>query len=331
MGNFLKPKICIIGAGSIAPFHIEAALGAGFELYAICARPNSNRARILYEKYNFSRYISDLSEIQYFKPDAISILSNSENLVEIFKKVSILKIPILIEKPVANSIYDYPNDIDLDCDQTLVGYNRRFYSSIQSVKKHLTLAEPIYSNWTISELSNHSDSESYLRIKSIRENVVHILDLLAYLFGPVSKLSTERCFDEIGIKAISTLIKFKSGACATVNISFNLPDLYEGKIATSSAVFTLKPIEQLTQRSEIEIIEPKEESKARIYKTRGPIWNIDKIDLQFKPGFYKQYLELKGLVNNTPRSIGASLRDAKNALTLAEALLDAKYIPEFFQ
>ena len=330
MENFMRPRICIVGAGSISPFHIEAAEAAGFELFAICARPDSNRARLLYKRFGFKKLFSDLSEIESSKPDAIAILSNTENLFKIYQNMKLLQVPILIEKPVVNSIYEFPDDVDLDCNDTLIGYNRRFYSSVQFVKKHLNEVTPANSNWTISELSSFSDSKNDLRIKAIRENAVHILDLMAYLFGSVKNISTERIFDSNGIKFISSLVKFNSGAVATINLSLNSPNLYGGKILTTKFLLQLKPIEILEQYSRIEIFDPNKDSLTRRYKLSGPNWKIDQVDLEFKAGFYKQYTELKNLVEGIPRVRGATLRDAKYALTLAEALLDSKFVSDSF-
>jgi predicted dehydrogenase len=320
----MRPRICIIGAGSVAPFHIEAAKGAGFELFAICARPNSKRAMNLYEKYSFKKYLSDTKQIYDLKPDAISIVTSTDSLLDVYQTLCPLNVPILIEKPVAPSIYKFPEAIDLDNKKTIVGYNRRFYSSVQSLKSKLGDFSQIQSSWVISELSNFTKCDMDSRTKAIRENSVHILDLLAYLFGEIDNLQIERQFDSYGIKFISTLMRFKFGSIATVNINFNTPGLYEGKIYTTNSMFKLKPIEKFNQFTGIKTVEPTVTSTTRLYKPFGPDWEIHAKDIEFKPGFFKQYMELKNLVLGEPKAIGASLRDAKNAAFLAEMLLGTK-------
>jgi predicted dehydrogenase len=331
MEYFLKPRICIIGAGSISSFHIEAAQAAGFELYSICASNNSKRARILYEKYHFKKYLSDTKEIQKFKPDAVSILTDTANLLPIYLGIRSLNVPILIEKPVAKSIDDFPKDLDLDCEQTIVGYNRRFYSSIQFLKSQLTNVAPIQSTWNISELTNLSNSGQDLRYKALRENSIHILDLVMYLFGSIEKVHIERQFDEHGIKFISTLVKFRKGAAATVSINFNIPSIYEGKIFTKNKSFELKPIENIVKYVGINVIEPIDGFSTRLYQPYGPTWDLDEIDKKFKPGFFHQYGELKQLILGGKRVVGASLRDAMNASFLSELLLRGRNVSEDFE
>lgn len=326
----MKPRICIVGAGSISPFHIEAAQAAGFELFAICATPESNRAKLLYKRYGFKKLFLDLSDIKASKPDAIAILSNTENIFKIYQEIMPLKVPTLVEKPFVDSIYKFPADINLDCKITLVGYNRRFYSAVQLAKNYISKNPVVSSHWIIPELSNLSDSKNELRIKAIRENAVHVLDLMAYLFGTIRKISTERIFDNNGVKFISSLVKFNSGAVATLNLSLNSPNLYEGKILTTNNLLELKPLEVIKQFTGIEITQPHKDFFTRSYSLEGPKWMIDPVDLQFKAGFYQQYIELINLVDGVPRVRGATLRDAKNALTLAEALLDSQFISDSF-
>ena len=325
MGNILKPKLCFVGAGSIAPFHIRAARQVGFELFSICATENSIRAKNLFERYSFKHLLENVDEIEKFKPDAVVILSNTKNLMSVYKRVYPFNLPILIEKPVVESIYDFPDDIDLDCKKTMVGYNRRFYSSVQFVKSNLSDLTQVHSSWVISELSTYQASDINEKHKALRENSVHIFDLLLYLFGPVKNISVERGSNTTELICISALVKFNSGATANLNISFNIPNLYEAKIFLPQRVLNLKPIENLYEFSKISVTEPINQHGTREYAVDGPVWKMDEVDSQLKPGFYRQYEELKELIFDIPCRVGASLRDARAALQFAEVLFDEKY------
>jgi len=328
MEYFLKPRIGFIGAGSIAEFHIIAAQAVGFELSAICARPKSIRAKALYEKYNINHNISEISQFADLNLDAISIIVSSESLLPIYNDLDQLQIPILIEKPVALSINDFSKDLDLDKQNVLVGYNRRFYSAIQRIKTSLSLEPDPHFNWCIPELSHAITSSSVERIKSIRENAVHTLDLIAYLFGPIENLVVKKQYDEIGFKSIAALLGFKFGSIGTLNLTFNLPMTQSAQIYLGSRVFQLDPVEFLKEYKEIEVKEPTQTFPMRTYSAIGPEWRIDPIDLRFKPGFYKQYQELMSMVLGNPRLIGASLRDAENASRFAEMLISGDNLEE---
>ena len=51
-------------------------------------------------------------------------------------------------------------------------------------------------------------------------------------------------------------------------------------------------------------------------------WEISKNDLNFKPGFYNQYLEFMNMCKGNLRKNGASLRDAYNVLKFAEKIIN---------
>lgn len=323
MEYILNPRIGFIGAGSIARFHIEAARAVGFDLYAIGSRPDSKNALSIYQEYKFTKLLSNISQISELNLDAIVVITNTENLLPIYNQISSLRVPILIEKPVVTSINGFSNSMDLDNTNTLVGFNRRFYSSIQDLKSKLNENSLIKFNWHISELAHLSKSNALDRIKSVRENSVHVLDLIAYLFGDIDDYSVERQYDEYGIKFISAILKFHGGVVGNLSLSFNSPETHKAQIYTGTDVYNLDPIEVLHKYSKIEIIQPRNDFPLRSYKSVGSKWTIDPVDVKYKPGFFKQYLELMNMVTSKERTIGASLRDAKIALQFAEILLDS--------
>jgi predicted dehydrogenase len=207
----------------------------------------------------------------------------------------------------------------------MVGYNRRFYSSVQFVKSNLSDLTEIHSSWVISELSTYHESTINEKSKTLRENSVHIFDLLLYLFGSVKNISVEKSSNTSKLICISALAKFNSGATANLNISFNIPNLYEAKIFLPQRVLNLKPIENLYEFSKISVREPINQNGTREYAVDGPVWKMDEVDSQFKPGFYRQYEALQEMIFGIPSKVGASLRDAKASLQFAEILFDEKY------
>jgi predicted dehydrogenase len=319
----MRPLIGFIGAGSVAEFHIEAARAVGFDLHTIGARLNSKNAHALYEKYRFKNFESDISQILDLKLDALAIITNTGSLLPLYNKFRLLNIPILIEKPVASNLIDFEIISDLDDEKTLVGFNRRFYSSIEKIKNNLFQEPVVQFTWQISELANTLTSTKAEREKSIRENAVHNFDLITYLFGDLKNFNIEKQYDEFGLKSISTLLRFNNNSIGNLNIAFNLPLTYKAQINTKSKVFQLNPIEAYQEFSHIEINEPTPDLPIRVYKSTGPKWDIDPIDVQYKPGFFKQYLELMNMVLGLKKIKGASLRDAKNAIEFAESIINS--------
>ena len=323
MEHFVKPKIGFIGAGSIAKFHIEAAQYVGFELVGICARPNSKNAARLSNEYKFTQSIKSIEDLKNLKLDALSIIAETNEALRIYNYLLELDIPILIEKPVATSVQDFDNIVDLERKSTLVGYNRRFYSSVQELKLQISNCIT-QSHWNISELAWLKNSNKSERSKTLMENSVHIFDLMRHLFGGIKDVSLEKIVDANGVNGVSGIIKFTTGSISTVSLSFGVPTNTSAEIHSGNDNFLLKPIEILQRYSSIEIEHPTKELPFRRYIPQiGIPWKITKQDLDFKPGFCEQYHELMGLVLGQQRKIGATLNDAKSAIYMAETFLNS--------
>jgi len=319
----MKPKIGFIGAGSIAKFHIEAAQYAGFELFGICARPNSKNAARLSGEYKFTQTTDSIEDLKNLKLDALSIIAETSQTLKIYNDLLELDIPILIEKPVTTSVQDFDNIFDLERKSTLVGYNRRFYSSVQELKLQISNCIT-QSHWNISELSWLKNSTESERSKTLKENSVHIFDLMRYLFGDVKDVSVEKIVDASGVNGVSGIIKFTTGSISTVSLSFGVPTNTSAEIHSGNDNFLLKPIEILHRYSSIEIEQPTRESPIRQYIPQiGVPWKISKQDIDFKPGFCEQYNEFMGLVLGQQRKISATLNDARFAINMAETFLNS--------
>lgn len=319
----MKPKIGFIGAGGIAKFHIEAAQFAGFELFGICARPNSQNAAHLSNKYKFTQTLENIEDLKNLKLDALSIITKTSEALRIYNDLLELDIPILIEKPVAISVHDFNNIVDLERKSTLVAYNRRFYNSVQELKLQIDQCIT-QSHWNISELSWLKNANENVRNKALMENSVHIFDLMRYLFGDVKEVFVEKIVDTNGINGVSGIIKFMTGSISTVSLSFGVPANTSAQIYSGNENFLLKPIEKLQRYSSMKIEHPTKELPVRAYIPQiDASWEMSKPDIDFKPGFCGQYLEFMGLVVGQQRKISASLKDAKLAVDIAEIFLNS--------
>jgi predicted dehydrogenase len=253
---------------------------------------------------------------------------NSDIALRIYRRVIEQKnIPILIEKPVAQKSLDLKDDLDLDRRNTLVGYNRRFYSSVIDVKELLDASAFVQSQWTIPEISWEKSPSSNVRHFFLLENSVHILDLFLYLHGAPSQSTFYNFNSNNFLQGSTSIHKFKNKAIASLTISFGTPDNTSASFYASSNYFLLKPFEILKKFTDITFEPANDLSSFKKYlPTESIKWQISKDDLSFKPGFFKQYSELMDICSGKPRQVGASLRDAFNVLEFAENIINSKNI-----
>lgn len=319
-------KIGFVGAGSIARAHISAAIAAGFIPAAICGNNLSVRAKALSMEIPGMRYFENVDGLLKSDLDCISILLNSDISLRIYRRVIEQKnIPVLIEKPVAQKSLDLKNDLDLDRINTIVGYNRRFYSSVTDVKEVLDRSPFIQSQWTIPEVSWEKSPKSDVRNFFLRENSVHILDLFLYLHGEPNQSTFYNFNSDDFLQSSTSIHKFGDKTISSLTLSFGIPDNTSASFYASNNYYALKPFEILKIFTTIST-EPANDAIPfkRYVPTENMKWQISEHDLAFKPGFFKQYTELMDICHGKPRKISASLRDAFKVLEFAEKIINAK-------
>ena len=86
--------------------------------------------------------------------------------------------------------------------------------------------------------------------------------------------------------------------------------------------FELKPFEIGTLYAGMSVVEPSNDAPIRRYlPTVAQRILPSGEDLIYKPGFFKQAECFYGLINGNKQKTAASIRDAKNALLIAELLI----------
>jgi predicted dehydrogenase len=327
MENFMKKKIGFVGSGRIAEFHIKAAIAAGFEISVICGRPGSQSLDRIRNRFPNFETVVELDDIFKYDLDAISIITSIDSLLDVYQRILMrTDVAILIEKPVClNSNLLESNEIDLFRERTIVGYNRRFYSSVQDLKTILKLNPDILqSHWNIPEMSWEINPSKNDREKFIKENSIHMLDLLLFLNGSVKNIVLKKMGSQNLTHYRSGIIEFENGMVTTLNLSFGVPDNTYVSYQAPGVSLLLKPIEILHKFEDIEMWPASNENPIKKYTPKEKkIWNISEADREHKPGFLLQYKELLNLCYNKPKEHSANLYDALTVLKLAETFIDA--------
>ena len=311
-------RIGFIGAGNISKYHIEAAIEAGFKLTAICGQQNSITAPKVGLKYGFKNICNNVEDLLKLDLDCIAIITPTRIALEIYRAALKTKLPILIEKPVAPIPELLAGEIDLNRENTLVGYNRRFYGSIQKLKNFLNNVNKTQSHWNIPEMSWAPVQTEQERNYFLMENSVHCFDLINYLLGVPVNIQSVKQNNRDGVNSTSSVLEFLNGSIATVTFNFGIPANTSIDIYSDGKNICVKPLEILTTYDSILGIPASKEIPYKRYKLiSSQEWTLPKEDVFFKPGFVQQYKEFYSVVNGKKMKVGANLQDAKNALDLA--------------
>ncbi len=309
-----KLKLGVIGSGEISKYHIEAMRASNFSLEAISGSLNSETAKKLSKIYNFKKYYASSRELAINSSknlDVLLICCNTKNIVK-YVKLAGKKIKILCEKPVSYNLKELKK-IQISFPNVRVAYNRRFYESVNFLKKKLK-------DEFLNHVTNIELPEKILKSKkkyeSILGNSVHIFDLMNYLFENPKMLNIT---NKLNKNKFFKNFHFISKKNNVVNLlcNWNSSSNFKIEVFFSGGKYLLKPIEVLSIFKGMNVIEPSMNVPIRTYvPTKIFQTKFEKKKLKFKPGFKLQAENFYNFAIGKKNDL-ANLQDAYNALKVA--------------
>jgi predicted dehydrogenase len=318
----------VIGSSQIVSHHLDSLINTGFIPAAIGTRKNSTRSLLVGEKYNFKNICNSWEEVLNQNIDALLIASKTDFNYSILMKALEKGIPILIEKPVSTDLDELKEvTMSLNSDLVQVGYNRRFYSSVQKIRSEISLLENYYFEMKISELSHKKESNLGDRKKSIVTNSVHMLDLAIYLFGNLRLDKIDIIKTNDNLDAISVNCLTSSGIKGNLLFTFGIPLNNSIQVISNGLRLNLMPVEHYSQFDKMTVIPSSAENPIRTYlpETTKSAWKISLEDKNFKPGFLAQsrYFQNKVAKKENPSDlVAATLEDALIVMKLCHKILN---------
>ena len=226
-----KIKISVVGVGLMGSQHLRAIkISKKATLHSI-VDINKN-SKLLAKKFKVPFFKNTLDLIKNNKPDAVVVATPNQ----FHEKHSInflnYKIPLLLEKPISDKIKKAKKIIKSAIKNKtplLIGYHRRHNKMVTRVKKKIDSGKlgKIVSANVLCWLYKNKDwyKEKWRTQKGggpLGINLVHDIDLICYLLGPVlqvQSLTSNRIRKyKIEDSAVVNLL-FKSGALCTLNVS----------------------------------------------------------------------------------------------------------------
>jgi predicted dehydrogenase len=224
-------RIAIIGAGIIGHTHAEAlARTAGTKL---CAVVDPIGGAALAKEHDAAHFTELATLIEAGGVDAAIVASPNDTHVPIASALLRAGLPVLLEKPVANSVADAMSLIAV-ADETgvpvLVGHHRRHNPIIKAAKAAIDGGE-LGDLVTATVLSTLAKPPSYFDVAWRRGaasggplsiNLIHEIDLLRHFWGEIAELSAVASNARRGFEVEDTaaaILSFASGGIATLTIS----------------------------------------------------------------------------------------------------------------
>ena len=226
-----KTKIAVVGMGLMGSQHLKAIkLSKKASLHSIVDINKSSR--LLAQKFNVPFYKNYQELLKNNKPDAVIVSTPNQFHEKHTSEFLKSKIPVLLEKPIADNIKSAEKIIKnskKNNTQLLIGYHRRHNSIASALKKKISTGQlgKIVSVNVVCWLYKHKDyyKEKWRTIKGggpLGINLVHDIDLICYLLGPVKYVqaltSNQIRKHKVEDTAVVNLV-FNSGVLCTLNIS----------------------------------------------------------------------------------------------------------------
>ena len=229
-------SIAIVGTGQIGPRHAEAVVEDPNSSLACFVDPNP-AAEAAAKKFGVPLYrdvSTMLSSPQ--RPEAAIVCTPNHLHVSISKELLDAGIHILCEKPISTDIESGISLVEharKSNARLVIGHHRRLNKYVLAAKSALPALGRVVAvsgMWCLSKPSSYFDPPTEWRRGDtggpILINLIHDVDLLHYLFGPIDYVYAEELPKERGHTAeegAAILLGFESGAVGTFILCDNVP------------------------------------------------------------------------------------------------------------
>lgn len=239
-------RFVIVGAGLIGPRHAELVLEMpNCSLFAIVDRSANGPA--VAARFN-ALHFNTVDEMFLFcdkyrvgYPDAAVVATPNHSHASVGIQLASKGIHLLVEKPLASTPEDCLSLIEF-CEKQgvvlLVGHHRRFNPFIVAAKAHMAkVGTPvmIQGTWALKKCEKYFAEKEWRRSKyhgggTLMINLIHDLDLLQYLLGPIQRVYAELLpkqrkpegeDNHVDEGAVLTL-RFANGCCGSFVCSDNV-------------------------------------------------------------------------------------------------------------
>lgn len=301
-----KFKLAIIGCGKIANFHAKAFLKSGFLITHCASSINSKSIKNFGEKFQVKNVYKDPTDLlkAHKEWDAILISVPIEKNAIYLNKIIKLNKVCLVEKPLSFNL-DYLKKISKNKNELIrVAYNRRFYPTIQNALNFIKRKKKVFLRLDLPEVVKKKNN-FYL----VKANSAHGIDLINYLFNDLKIIDIIKFPYSNGRKVI---FKSKEGSIIDLTMNWNSPANFLMQIEGSGERLELKPFETSVLYQGMKVIEPSKDFPLRSYfpKEKLILNSFNKKNIDIKPGFFEQAMEIKQMLKGKKPKISASVRDA---------------------
>jgi predicted dehydrogenase len=234
-----KLKIAILGGGLIGPRHAQSIISNPNTTLIALVDPAPHGPQLA-ASLNTAHYTSLTTLISSpHRPDAALICTPNHTHVPLALELIAAGISVLVEKPVSTTIEDGKRLIEAAREKNvkvLVGHHRRFNPYLIAAKKEVDGGRlgkiiAVQGAWALKKPDSYFYGIGEWRRGqsgggTVLINLIHEIDLLQYLLGPINLVSALETIKTRGFEAeegAAITMRFKSGVVGTFILSDSVP------------------------------------------------------------------------------------------------------------
>lgn len=248
MASMKDISIAVIGTGVIGPRHARSVLGCR-DAILLCLVDPGPKARDIAADLDVPLYSSVSEMLRSDKlPDAAIVCTPNSTHVAIGKQLLEAGVNVLVEKPISTTIASGQELVETarrSGKHLLVGHHRRFNPYVTATKRALTenvvgKVIAISGLWVTCKPAEYFHAPNEWLAKAgdggpILINLIHDVDILQYLLGPIIRVHAEGVTRQRGHEAeegAAILLRFASGVVGTFLLSDAIPSPHNFESAT---------------------------------------------------------------------------------------------------
>ena len=319
----LTKRLAIIGTTDIAVAHLNASRAAGFDVVHIAGSPQSATAPKFAKTHGIGKVWDDPMVLAADKDawDALIIASSTESMIGLVAVAAKIGKPVLAEKPIGYTSSSL-DPLLPGTKNVVVGFNRRFYASVQEAKLFIASGAPCLLHLELPESVQVDSKTGTQDVSRVTTNSTHGLDLVNYVTGGLTIESVYSVGSAGDNRGRVLIAKSRRGDLCSVSANWNAPANFSLTIDRGNERFELRPLEIGALYRGMEVVPPTVETPLRTYKPIKVTNFVPSDDNSaLKPGFLGQSQALLNQIDGKHSDVAATLQDAKIALQFAEALI----------
>nr|POF03909.1 scyllo-inositol 2-dehydrogenase (nad(+)) [Quercus suber] len=257
-------RVAVIGVGSIGPRHAESVVSCP-DTRLLCIVDPAPSAHPIAQTLGVPRFdsLQQMLTVEHCIPDAAIVCTPSNTHVPVSQELLAVGIHILVEKPISTTAAAGQQLVDTlrqlhriehaNHDQNvsksprlIVGHHRRFNPYVTATKRAIDAnvigrVIAISGLWTTYKPASYFEPPAAWRAQAasgggpVLTNLVHEIDVLQYLLGPVTRVHAEQTPSQRAHdveEGAAVLLRFASGVVGTFLVSDATPSAHNFESAT---------------------------------------------------------------------------------------------------